>query len=311
MRKHGLTIDNLLAVEIVTADGRSLRASEDENSDLFWGIRGGGGNFGIVTTFEYRLHPVGPIVLAGPVVYTLDKAKEVLRFVRDFMETAPDDLTVFTAFVTVPPVAPFPEHLWGQRVVAVDICYAGDSAEGERVVQPLRSFGSPDIDLVGPMPYVVRQSMLDETVPHGLHFYDKFHYLCTMKDSAIEDVIAQFAKVENPLAHIVLGRMGGAVARVAADATAFQHRDAPYLMWVIGAWRPEDEAEPNIEWVRGVWEAMRPYSNGAAYVNALGVDDQHRVRVAYGANYDRLVDLKNRYDPTNFFRLNPNIAPSA
>jgi len=207
MRKHGLTIDNLLAVELVTADGRLVRASETENADLYWGVRGGGGNFGVVTAFEYRLRSVGPLVLAGPVIYTLDKAEAVLHNWAAFMATAPDDLTTFAVLLTVPPHAPFPEPLWGRQVLAVDTCYAGPIAEGEAVPKPLRAFGEPDLDLIGPMPFTVRQSMLDETGTSGMHYYDKSQFLRDI-DAAIPALLARFPSVPSPRTHVILGAMG-------------------------------------------------------------------------------------------------------
>ena len=311
MRKHGLTIDSLLAVELVTADGRMIRASATEHPDLFWGVRGGGGNFGVVTAFEYRLHPVGPIVLAGPVVYTIDKAEAVLRHWSAFMRTAPDELTTFAVLLTVPPQPPFPEALWGKQAVIVDTCWAGDIAEGERALAPLRAFGEPELDLVGPMPFVVRQSSLDATAAPGLHFYEKSHFLAEI-DRAVPGLIAHFARVPSPRSHVILGALGGAVARVAPEATAFTHRDAPYLMWAIGAWEPGDDVEANMAWLRDVHELTRPFSTGGVYVNALGGEGAHRVREAYRpASWERLVALKTAYDPTNLFRLNQNIPPAS
>lgn len=311
MRKYGLTVDNLLAVKIVTADGRLLTASEDINPDLFWGVRGGGGNFGIVTNFTFRLHPVGPEMLGGPVLYSLDKATNVLRKFRQFMANAPDELTAFAVLLTIPPSEPFPAYLHGKPMLVLDMCYAGPIAEGEKVVKPLRSLETPDLDLVGPLPYVVRQSMLDTSAPPGMHYYTTASYLQDLEDEAIETLVAHFAHVTNPLIHLTVSRLGGAIARVAEDATAFSHRHSTYLLWLIGVWPPEDEAELHVQWVRGLSAAMQPFKSGGVYVNALGEERQERVEAAYGAaKYRRLQALKQKYDPTNFFHLNQNITPA-
>ena len=311
MRKHGLTVDHLRAVEMVTADGRTVRASEDENAELFWGLRGGGGNFGVVTAFEYEAVPVGPLVLAGPVMYTIDKADAVLQNWARFMTTAPDELQSFAVLLTVPPQAPFPEHLWGRQVVAVDTCYAGPIEEGERAVAPLRSFGSPDLDLVGPMPYVVRQQMLDETAAAGLHYHEKSAFLRDI-ERAIPSLLTAYRQVPGPRTHVILGAMGGAVARVAPDATAFGHREAPWLVWIIGAWTPEEPGAAMVAWARELHANLVPFSTGGVYVNALGDEGANRVRAAYRVDaWDRLVALKNAWDPTNLFRRNQNIAPTA
>ena len=311
MRKYGLTIDNLLSVEIVTADGALLKASAEENSKLFWGVRGAGANFGIVTSFEYRLQPVGPMVLGGFLIYPVERIKEAMRFSRDFMAQAPDELTTFNVLFTAPPLDPFPPQLQGWPVLAVAPVYAGPIEEGKRVIRPLREFGPPELDLVGLMPYTALQSMLDETAPAGLHHSNKAHYLQEPTDQTIETLIERFATVPSPMAQVLLARMGGAVARVPEEATAFGHRDAPYLLWIVNMWTDLAQADANIAWTRSTWEAMLPWGTGGTYVNALGDEGQERVRSAYGAaNYERLVALKNEYDPTNFFSLNQNIQPS-
>ncbi len=311
MRRYGLTVDNLLSAEVVTADGRLLKASEDENEDLFWGLRGGGGNFGIVTSFEFRLHPVGPMVLGGFLVYPVERAREVMRFCRDFMTSAPDELTTFNVLLTAPPQDPFPPHLQGRPVLAVALVYAGAVEEGERVIRPLREFGSPELDLVGPMPFTGVQSMLDETAPAGLHYYNKAQYLRGLDDEAIETLLARFPGGAAPMAHVLIPRLGGAVARIPSDATAFAHRDAPYLLWIVNVWADPEESEQNVAWTRGIWEAMQPFSTDGVYVNALGDEGYDRVRAAYGAaHYERLVALKDKYDPANFFCLNQNIKPT-
>ena len=310
-RRHGLTIDRLRAARVVTAEGEVVRASEDENPDLFWGLRGGGGNFGIVTEFEFELCEHGPEVLAGMVLHPLERADEALRFSRDFMEDAPDDLTVYEVFMTVPPAPPFPEHLQGKPALAIGIVYAGDADEGERLVRPLREFGPPALDALGRMPVPTVQEMLDPTSPHGLHYYSKSHWLAELPDPAIERLVELHAGVLSPMSQIITARMGGATERVAPDSTAFAHRDAHRLLWVIGSWMEGDGAE-HIEWTRDVFDALTPHSTGGVYVNSLQDESEQRVRDAYSRpTWERLVEVKDRWDPGNVFRLNYNVPPSA
>ena len=311
MRKFGLTIDHLRAVELVTADGQQVRASAIEHPDLFWGVRGGGGNFGVVTTFEFELVEVGPMVLGGPILHDIEDAAEVLAFWESFMRTAPDELTSFAVFLTVPPSGPFPEHLWGRQVIVVDCCYAGDLDEGDRVVQPLREHGSPLLDMLGPMPFTVRQQTLDDAAPHRLHYYEKSSFLREIR-GGIDALTEQVKSVASPRTIVILGAMGGAVARVAPNATAFPHREEPFLVWIIGAWEDARQSDANVAWVRALHARLEPISSGGVYVNALGTEGTTRVRAAYGADtYDRLARLKSSWDPTNLFRLNQNIKPEA
>jgi FAD/FMN-containing dehydrogenase len=301
MRSHGLACDNLLSADVVTADGRLVTASATENADLFWGIRGGGGNFGIVTSFEYLLHPVGP-VLAGLLVHPLPRAKEVLRFYRQFSQSAPDELTTFAGLMTTPD---------GMPIVGILLCYNGPIAQGEEAIKPLRAFGPPVADQVGPIPYVQLQSMLDPAFPPGLQVYWRSDFLKGLEDAAIDTIVDSFASVASPLTAVLIEQLGGAVSRVGCAETAFVHRDAPYNLAIISRWADPSEAAGHVAWTRRFWQAMRPFATGV-YVNYLGVGEgEDRVRAAYGATeYDRLVALKNAYDPTNLFRLNQNIRPS-
>lgn len=312
MRQHGLTVDNLLAVELVSAEGEPLRASAAENADLFWAVRGGGGNFGVVVAFEYRLHRVGPTVLGGLLVYPIAQAREVLRHVRGVMAAATDELGLVATVTTAPPAAPFPEALWGRPVLALGLCFAGKIAAGERVVAPLRAFGAPALDLVGPMPYVALQAMSDPAAPHGRHYWEKAGYLAALPDAAIDAFLARTAVPTSPFCGVQLQAMGGAVARVAEGATAFAHRDAPWMFTAVGAWSGDDpEAGRHIGWARGFAEALAPWSTGGVYVNALGEEGADRVRAAYPpATYARLAAIKATYDPGNVFRLNQNIVPA-
>jgi FAD/FMN-containing dehydrogenase len=302
MRHHGLTIDSLLAADVVLADGRIVCASDDEHADLFWALRGGGGDFGVVTSFTFRAHRVGPTVLAGLMVYPWDGAREALRASRDLAASAPDELTIFDVLVTAPPEAPFPAELQGRPAAIVGVAWSGDLEEGERVLAPLRASCPPALDLVGPMPYVALQSMLDATAPHGWRFYDRMHYLPEVSDTFIEALLDCFERVPAPQAHIVTGWMGGAVGRVASGATAFGHRRAQAFTWIIGC-SGDEPLSPVTDWVRRTWDDTARFATGGVYVNAL--DAGRSVRDAYAADiWDRLVAVKCRYDPDGVFSGN-------
>jgi FAD/FMN-containing dehydrogenase len=313
MRKCGLTIDNLISCDVVTAEGEFLVASEQENSDLFWGLRGGGGNFGVVTSFEFRLHPVGPIVTAGLVAWPMDDAPEVLGLLRQVAAEAPDELGIMANLRLAPPVPVVPEELHGKPIVALILCYAGPVEEGERVVRPIREFGTPAFDAVTPKPYVAHQKMIDPAVPHGLHYYWKAHKLPPLSDDMIDVIVGHASQIASPLTTIPIFTLGGAVARVDEDATAFAGRDAAHEMSITAAWRPDDpDPERHVDWARALFTALEPHSRGV-YVNFTSDDSPDRIREgAYGAEkWRRLVALKGKYDPTNFFRFNANIPPDA
>ena len=300
MRSYGMACDNLRSVEIVTADGEVLRASETEHPDLFWGIRGGGGNFGVVTEFEFALHPV-ETVLAGMLVHPAERAAEALRYLRDFHPTAPDQLTVFTGLMTSPE---------GMPIVAFLVCYNGSLEEGERVLAPLRAFGPPVADLIQPMPYIAWQSALDAGFPHGQQVYWRSDFLTEINDDVIDALVEQYGKITSPQSALLLEQFGGAVRRVGPEETAFVHRQADFNLAIVGVWTDPGDSDRHIAWARGVHEAIKPFVHGT-YVNYLGDEGQERVRMAYGdAVYDRLVEVKNRYDPTNLFRVNQNIQPT-
>ena len=300
MRKYGLACDNLLSADVVTADGQLRIAGEGQDEDLFWAIRGGGGNFGVVTSFEYRLRPVGP-VLGGMVAYPLARARDVLRFYREFTAAAPDELTAFAVFVTSPE----------GPVVAILLCYCGSLAEGEAVLRPLREFGPPALDTIAAVPYTTIQTMLDAAFPPGLFHYWRSSFLKQLSDDAIDTVAELFARVPSPLSGIAIEHLGGAVGRVGEQETAFSQRGAQYDFLAMSIWPDATESESNMEWMRQLTQAMAPFLASGVYVNYLGVGEgEARVRAAYGANYERLVALKNRYDPTNFFRMNHNIPPT-
>jgi hypothetical protein len=310
MRKHGLTIDNLVALNVVTADGEQLRASEDEHPDLFWALRGGGGNFGVVTSFEFRLHPIGPTVLAGPLFWDASEAVEVLRFYRDFIRDAPDELGTVVRFGTAPPLPAIPENLHFRPVVMIGTCYAGRIEDGERALRPLRTSRTPLLDLVGPTPYVVFQSAIDSTVRHGWHYYWKSSHLPELGNDLI-DVIANHAfSCTSPRSYVAMFHLEGAVARVSRGATAFGNRLAPHSMTIDCVWRPGEHCgDRDTAWTREFFAALAPFRQGV-YVNFLGGDEApDRVREAYGDAYDRLVGVKTTYDPDNVFHYNQNVRP--
>ncbi len=297
----GLACDNVLSVDLLIADGRLVTANADENEDLFWGVRGGSGNFGIVTSFEYRLHPVGP-VLGGMVLYARPEARQVLRAYHDFASGCPDELSTVAALVTAPD---------GRPAVAVLACYAGPLTEGEEVVKPLRALGSPIADLIRPMPYVEMQRLLDEHwLQRRLHYW-KSGFVRSIGTDLIEAVVEHTASQPSPATNIVFQQMHGAASRVGPAETAFAHRHQQYDFAIYSMWLDPLETEKNVKWTREFWEALHPFVEQGVYVNNLGEEGDERVRAAYGPNYDRLVTLKNKYDPTNFFRLNHNVKPTA
>jgi FAD/FMN-containing dehydrogenase len=300
VRQYGLTCDNLLAADIVTADGQLRHATPEENGDLFWALRGGGGNFGVVTAFHYRLHPVST-VFAGLVIHPRSAARDVIRFHRDVIASAPEELTSYVGLITA---------LDGQPVVALASCYCGDLGEGERVLRPLREFGSPLVDDMKPIPYAGIQGVFGPAFPWGNRNYWKSSFLRALPDAAVDAVIERADRAQSSLSAVVLEYYGGAAGRVATDATAFPHREAPYHLLILGQWRDVAEDPVHIGWARDGWEAVRPWSSGAAYMNALSDDaGVQAVRDAYGANYPRLAALKAKFDPNNLFRLNQNITP--
>jgi FAD/FMN-containing dehydrogenase len=302
MRHHGLTIDSLQAADVVLADGSIARASADEHPDLFWALRGGGGDFAVVTRFEFCAHRVGPTVLAGMLVYPWERAREAFRAGRDLMERAPEALGMFAVLLTAPPEEPFPPELQGRKAAILSVAWSGELGEGERVLAPLRADCAPALDLVGPMPYVALQSMLDETAPHGHQFYDRLHYLERVSDDLIDTLVAGFESVPTPQAHIITGWMGGAIDRVPPGGTAFGHRGVGAETWLIGA-SGEEPVGPVRSWVRRVFEETAPYATGGTYINSL--TSEQPIADAYGGDIlARLVEVKRRYDPDGVFSAN-------
>jgi FAD/FMN-containing dehydrogenase len=314
MRKHGLTIDNLLAAEVVTAEGSIVRAAADEHPDLFWALRGGGGNFGVVTTFQFALHPVGPTVMAGPVFWAADDATDVLRFYRDFIAEAPDELGTVVRLGTVPPLPVIPEDLHWRPALAVACCYAGAVEEGERVVRDLRGFGTPLVDLLSPTPYAAFQGALDDTVLHGWHYYWKSTNLAGLSDDTIAVVADHAFAAGSPRSYSAMFHMGGAVARVPDDSTAYSARAVAHNIIIDAVWRPDESGEHAVAetaWARRFLRALQPHAADSVYVNFLDTDDDSsRVREAYGEHtYWRLAEVKAKYDPDNAFHHNKNIRP--
>jgi len=301
MRTYGLSCDNLLSVDVVTADRRLLTASAAEHADLFWGVRGGGGNFGVVTALQYRLHPVSQM-LGGLLIYPMAKAKELFRFYRDYISTAPDELGSLINLATLPD---------GTPAAVILIAYSGALDEGERLLRPLRAFGPPLADQVSPLPYIALQSIVENFNPPGLRNYWKSNYLRDLSDAAIDVLVDHYSTVPAPYTHLVIEHLGGAVSRVGQDETAVDHREARYNFLIVGMWADAAADAKVIGWVRELWGALQPFSSGGLYVNYEADHDVERVKAAYSpAKYARLVALKDKYDPTNLFRLNQNIKPT-
>jgi FAD binding domain/Berberine and berberine like len=309
MRKYGLTIDQLLSVDLVTADGEFVTASADINADLFWGVRGAGGNFGIVTEFEFRLNSVGPVVLAGPIFWPMKDSPEVLRFYRDWITDVPDEMTTIVVHRKAPALAGIPEELHGTPVVTVVCCYAGPVEEGERAVRPLRRFRAPLLDLCSPKPFVAHQAMFDPSFPHGQWYYFRSCDVAELSDEVIDIVADNAMRMRSPLTAFPIFHLGGAIARVGADETAFNGRSAGHTININATTATAVGFEDECEWSRNLWSELAPHHTGV-YANFLMDEGEDRIRQAYGASkYERLKALKRKYDPGNVFRMNQNIPP--
>lgn len=309
-RKYGMTIDNLLSARVVLADGSVVVASESENTDLFWGLRGGGGNFGVVTSFEFRAHPVGPEILSGLIVHPLSDAPQVLRAYRDFVKDAPDEVTAWVVLRKAPPLPFLPEDVHGTEIVILAAMYTGDMADGETALAPLRAIGSPIADVIGPHPFVGWQQAFDPLLEPGERNYWKTHDFAELSDDMIDTVLGYVATLPDPQSEVFFAQLGGAQGRVSDDATAYQGRTTAFLMNVHGRWSDASQDESSVAWCRDLWNAMAPYATGEAYVNFMTGEEGERLETAYGSSYQRLVELKNRYDPSNLFRMNQNIRPT-
>jgi len=308
-RKYGMTIDNLESAEVVTAAGTVVRASAVEHPDLFWALRGGGGNFGVVTRFEFRLHPVGPDVLSGLIVYPIAAAKSVLRQYREFVAQAPDDLSVWTVLRQAPPLPFLPEKVHGEGIIALALVYAGEPKQGEKLIEPLRKFGTPLGEHVGVQPYTAWQQAFDPLLTSGARNYWKSHNFTKLEDGLFDTVIDSINRLPSPMCEIFFGALGGATSRPTPESTAYAHRDAQFVMNVHGRWENQVDDERCIGWARDFFNASAPFASAGVYVNFLTADEGNRVRAAYGANYHRLAEVKRQYDPDNLFRINQNIAP--
>jgi FAD/FMN-containing dehydrogenase len=309
MRKYGLTIDQLISADVVTASGDVLTASDRENPDLFWGLRGGAGNFGIVTEFEFRLNPVGPEVLAGPIIWPMEQSADVLRFYRDWITDVPDDLTTIVVHRMAPPLDVIPSELHGRPIVTVICCYAGSVEDGEKVTRPMREFGSPLLDLCAPKPFVDHQAMFDPSFPEGWWYYFRSCNVAALTDPVIDITAERAQQMTSSLTAFPIFQLGGAISRVGDDETAYHGRRAAHTFNINATTASSDGFAEEREWSRSFWTALSPY-HSSVYVNFLMEEGQQRVRDAYGAaKYDRLRLLKQQYDPDNFFRLNQNIAP--
>jgi hypothetical protein len=301
VRHHGMSCDNLLSAEVVTADGELVVASASENADLFWGLRGGGGNFGVVTSFTFHLHRLSN-VYGGMILYPRKEAKRLIQFFRQFMETAPSELTMYAALLHTPD---------GMPVVGLMGCFSGDLEKAEEVFKPIREFGTPIADMFTEQPYLQMQTMLDAPFPHGLRYYWKSGFLESLSDDVIDTLIDHADTVPSPITPIIFELYGGKAAQEPDGGTAFPHRMNQYDLVVISAWATPEEDDVNIRWTRSLWNAIQPFTSNRAYVNTLGIEGEQRVREAYGNNYDRLRELKRKYDPGNLFRLNQNIDPNS
>jgi FAD/FMN-containing dehydrogenase len=310
-RKFGLAADNLTSTDVVTAEGEFVQASATENSDLFWALRGGSGNFGVVSSFEFRLHPVGPMVLSGLLVHPFTRARELLAGYRQIASKAPDELTVWVVLRQAPPLPFLPAEIHGKEILVFAVCYAGEEADGQRALEPLRALGEPIADVIGMQPFAAWQTAFDPLLTPGAYNYWKSHNFLELSDGLLDSLVSYAAKLPTAECEIFIGQLGGATSRVALDATAFPHRDANFVMNVHTRWREPADERRSIEWARQLFAETAPHATGGVYVNFMPEDEVDRVSSAYGANYARLAALKAKYDPGNLFRLNQNVQPAA
>jgi FAD/FMN-containing dehydrogenase len=310
-RKFGLAADNLISADIVTSAGELVQASATENSDLFWALRGGGGNFGVVSSFEFRLHPVGPMVLSGLIVHPFARAKELLAGYRQVASKAPDELTVWVVLRQAPPLPFLPAEVHGKEILVFAVCYTGDEAAGKRALEPLRALGKPIADVIGMQPYAAWQTAFDPLLTPGAYNYWKSHNFVELSDGLLDTLASHAAKLPTGECEIFIGQLGGATSRIAVEATAYPHRGANYVMNVHTRWRDPADERRSIDWARQLFAQTAPHATGGVYVNFMPEDETDRVSNAYGPNYARLEALKAKYDPDNLFRLNQNVRPSA
>ena len=308
-RKLGFTVDNLISADVVTADGALVQASVTENPDLFWAIRGGGGNFGVVTSFEFKLHPVGPDLVSGLIVHPFARARELLAGYREVAAASPDDLTIWVVLRKAPPLPFLPAEVHGKDILVFAVCYAGEPGEADGALAPLRALGEPIADVIGVQPYAAWQTAFDPLLTPGAFNYWKSHNFTALSDGLFDTLIDYVGTLPTAECEIFIGQIGGASSRVAADATAYPHREAKFVMNVHTRWRERGDEQASIDWARGLFAASAPYATGGVYVNFMPEDETDRVAQAYGSNYARLEALKTKYDPDNLFRLNQNVQP--
>ena len=308
-RKYGMTIDNLVSVDMITTEGTKLRANARDHADLFWAIRGGGGNFGVVTQFEFQLFPVGPEIFAGLIVYPFNQAKRVLTQYREFIKSAPEELNVWVVLRKAPPLPFLPESVHGKEVVVLPIFYSGAVADAEKLVAPLRAFGEAHGEHLGPQPYVEWQKAFDPLLTSGARNYWKSHNFTELADGALNSIIDFASKLPSPQCEIFIASIAGAANRIAPGATAYYHRDAKFVLNVHGRWDEEKDDHRCIGWARDFFKASTPYASAGAYISFMTAEEGDRVALAYGSNYERLREIKKRYDPDNIFHLNQNIKP--
>ena len=308
-RKYGMTIDNLISADVTTASGNRMRASENENAELFWAIRGGGGNFGVITQFEFKLHAVGPEILAGLIVFPFAQARQVLTQYREFVKSAPEQLNAWVVLRQAPPLPFLPAEVHGKLVVVLAVFYGGNTADGERLIEPLRRFGNAHGEHIGALPYVQWQQAFDPLLTPGARNYWKSHNFTELSNGAVDTLLEYAGKLPTPQCEIFIALIAGAANRVPANATAYGHRDAKFVVNVHGRWDTAADDEKGKAWARAFFKAAAPFASAGAYVNFMTEDEGDRVAAAYGTNYDRLVRLKQQYDPENFFHLNQNIKP--
>ncbi|MGE5818710.1 MAG: FAD-binding oxidoreductase [Deltaproteobacteria bacterium] len=308
-RKYGMTVDNLVSVDMITAEGKKIRASENDHADLFWAIRGGGGNFGVVTQFEFQLFPVGPEIVAGLIVFPFSQAKQVLTRYRQFVASAPEELNVWALLRKAPPLPFLPENVHGKEVVVLPIFYSGAVAEAEKLIAPVRAFGKAVGEHIGAQPYVQWEKAFDPLLTPGARNYWKSHNFTELADGALNSIIEFAGKLPSPYCEIFIGLIAGAPNRVAPNAMAYGHREAKFVLNVHGRWDEAKDDQKCIAWAREFFKSSAPYASAGAYVNFMTAEEGDRIAAAYGSNYERLVEIKRRYDPENVFHLNQNIKP--
>ncbi len=306
-RTYGLTSDNLISVELVTVNGEIIKASDSENSDLFWALRGGGGNFGIVTSFKFKCYEVGPEIMVAKIFYPIEDAKDVLRFYTSFSKNAPDELATSAMVVRIPPIEPFPEEIQGKLSVFILAVYSKDIESGKKAMEGLENYGNPMLRVIAPTPFGEVQTTFDDGMPTGMRYYWKSHFFETLSHDAIDVFVNHTKNVPGVFTIVGFDPFGGAINRIKKNETAFPQRSASYILGIWGGWIEKDDDKNNINWIRELYEKMKPFASGDTYSNFLDIDDDKKVKTSFGSNYERLQEVKRKYDPNNFFSNNQNI----